>query len=373
MFSSESVKFHTNLSKKERQDQGIFFTPKNARDQLWDVVKEYTSPETILEPSFGTGEFLADAKARYPQSSIYGVEKNPDLFNSVSADGMDLSCRDFMEWKGPKVDLIVANPPYFVLKTKKKFSYMSGRPNIYVSFLYKCLTEHLKEDGVLAFIIPTSIYNCSYYQGMRDYLYQYTTILHVETLVKPKFKDTTQSTCLLVLRNGKYNQQYWFMNKYISPHSQELIELTQSTTTLKELGLGVKTGNVVWNQHKSDLSDEGTLLIYASNISNNTLELNNLSHDKKQYVRLDKTPLQGEFILVSRGYGNSSCFNAVKVNLPEFYAENHLNVIYVKEGDPTSLDRVLHSFNGPIGKRFIQLFIGNGALSSSELETLFPI
>lgn len=371
MFRPSSIEMNTKLSKAIRQEQGIFITSQKVRSRLWEVLHPYTSPKTILEPSFATGEFLLDAKERYPEATLYGVEKNPDLFDTLKDDCMKLSCMDFLEWKGEKVDLIVGNPPYFVLKTKTPFSYMS-RPNIYVLFMYKCLTEHLNPEGIMAFIVPTSIYNCSYYQGMRDYLYQHTTILHVETLDKPGFKDTTQQTCLLVIQNGKRNDDFWFKQKYLSPHATELTELTRNTTTLSELGFGVKTGNVVWNQHKPNLSEEGTLLIYSSNISGSTLTLDNLSEPKKQYVKgLKKPTLQGEFILVSRGYGNSSSFHAVQVKLPEFYAENHLNVIYSKGS--TDFDRVVRSFHGHLGKRFVQLFIGNGALSSTELETLFPI
>ena len=370
MFRPVSIEMNTSLSKHQRQEEGIFITPKKVRDRLWDVVRQHSQPATLLEPSFGTGEFLLDARQHYPNATLVGVEKNPDLFKSLPSEGMNLSCLDFLEWKGGRHDLIVANPPYFVMKTKTKFKYMS-RPNIYVLFLYKCITEHLNPEGVLAFILPTSIYNCSYYQGMRDYLYEHTTLLHVETLIKPGFKDTTQKTCLLVLKQGKENHHFWF-HRYLSPQAKELTELVRNTTTLEQLGFGVKTGNVVWNQHKSNLSDEGTLLIYASNITGSTLTLHEVAGPKKQYVTgLSKPTLQGKFILVSRGYGNSSEFHVVEVYFPSFYAENHINVIYSKGG--TDFDRVLRSLKGPLGKRFLQLFIGNGAMSSTELETIFPI
>jgi adenine-specific DNA-methyltransferase len=47
---------------------------------------------------------------------------------------------------------------------------MTGRGNIFVQFIYKCLTEHLKENGILAFVLPTSFYNCSYYSPCRNYI-----------------------------------------------------------------------------------------------------------------------------------------------------------------------------------------------------------
>lgn len=391
-FREESVKFNHLLSKEKRQEDGIFFTPKKVRSLLFGKLSDLKiTPKTILEPSFGSGEFLLDARRIYPSAKIYGVEKNEALYNSVKCPEAELTCCDFLDWKG-RVDLIIGNPPYFVMKTdgmlqkeKKSFSErhsnaMTGRPNIYIMFLYKCLTEHLEEGGFLAFVIPTSLYNCSYYQPIRNYIQKHTTIRHLENLDKPGFHETGQSTMLIVLENRKINDEYIFRSKsghiYISPYYKELYEITKDTTTLEELGLGAKTGNIVWNQVKENLSDKGTLLIYSSNINNCELKINNLHGDKrKQYVEnIDKPKLSGKYILVERGYGNSFSFNSVLVDLKECYVENHINVIYPKtEGAVKNLDRVIKSFQDERSKKFVKWFMGNGSMTATDMETLIPI
>ena len=392
-FRETSKKFNTTLSKELRSEQGIFFTPKKARDVLFMKLAELkVNPKTILEPSFGSGEFLLDARRIYPEAHILGVEKNEDLFKSVqSPPQTTLTCCDFLTWKG-KADLILGNPPYFVLKTdkmvakeKKAFSKahassMTGRPNIYILFLHKCLEEHLETDGFLAFIIPTSLYNCSYYQPMRNYIQKHTTICHLENLNKPGFYETGQETMLIVLQKKKLNDDYIFKSKkgsiYISPFYKELYSITKDSTTLSDLGLGVKTGNVVWNQVKENLSDVGTLLVYSSNINNSELKLDNLNGKKrKQYVKDIKKPtLNGPVILVERGYGNSYSFNSVLVTLKEFYAENHINVIYPKSPAAVkNLERVALSFKDEKSRKFVKWFIGNGSISATDLETLIPI
>jgi adenine-specific DNA-methyltransferase len=387
-FRQISKKFNSSLTKEERQQQGIFFTPKKPRSLLFTKLKEFgVTPRKILEPSFGSGEFIFDITLHYPNAEIFGVEKNEELFNSVKCPTANLTCGDFLEWKG-MVDLIIANPPYFVIKTdkmtakqKKEFALknsITGRPNMYIIFLYKCLTEHLEENGTLAFIIPTSLYNCSYYQPIRNYIQQYTTIKYVETLNKPGFYETGQDTMLIILQKNKTNDDYIFRSKsgniYISPYYKELYDITQHTQTLGELGLGAKTGNITWNQYKENLADDGTLLIYSSNIHNSTLELNNLGANKKQYINIDKPTLNGPLILVERGYGNSLSFNSVLVELMDFYAENHINVIYPKvPGAVESLSRVLKSFQDERTKQFLKWFIGNGSISATDLETIIPI
>jgi adenine-specific DNA-methyltransferase len=373
-FRPISVKFNKELSKDTRQAMGIYFTPKKARDLLFQKLAEFgVAPASILEPSFGSGEFLLDVAARYPAATLYGVEMNEELFKSVPASGSwSLTKGDFLNWSG-NADLILGNPPYFVVK---------GRPNIYIQFLHKCLSQHLSPNGYLAFIIPTSLYNCSYYQPMRDYIVANTTIRHVETLNRPGFYETGQETMLLIVQKGSGSTDFLFKAHngctYISPNYKELYDLTTGATTVAALGLGVKTGNVVWNQVKEKLTADSnkTLLIYASNIKGSELCLNNLlGTEKKQYVKdLTKPTLDGPVILVERGYGNAFSFNTLLVDTKGFYAENHLNVVYPKtESAKPALARVLASFKDPRTRRFVELFNGNGTISASDLESLIPV
>ena len=379
-FRESSKKFHTSLTKDQRLEQGIFFTPKKARDILFAKLAELgVKPKKILEPSFGSGEFVLDARRLYPSAEIIGVEKNEELFRSLTCPGATLECGDFLQWKGSS-DLIIGNPPYFVLKSEFYAEAMTGRPNIYVMFLYKCLEEHLDPDGFLAFIIPTSLYNCSYYQPMRNYIQKNTTIHYLETLNKPGFYETGQETMLIILQKKKINDDYIFKSKsgniYISPFYKELYEITKNTQTLQELGLGVKTGNVVWNQEKEHLADAGTLLIYSRNIINSELKLGNLlGTTKKQYVTgITKPKLSGPLILVERGYGNSVSFNVALVDLKDFYAENHLNVIYPKViGAEKNLVKVMESFKKESTLQFVKWFNANGSMSATDLETIIPV
>lgn len=398
-FRDSSRSFNKSLTKEIRSQQGIYFTPKKVREYLFKVLADLglsqtTKPKVILEPSFGSGEFLLDAREKYPDSQLVGIEKNEELFKSLKCEGATLTNADFLEWEG-SADLIIGNPPYFVMDTsamsspeKKAFSKkysdcMTGRPNIYVAFLYNCLTKHLEDDGVLAFILPTSIYNCSYYQPMRDYIEANATILHLENLNKPGFYETGQEVALLVLQKKKGDRSFIFKAKdgsaYISPFYEELEALTKNAISLTDLGLSAKTGNVVWNQVKENLTDTpGTLLIYSSNLNDSVLRLGNLNgEEKKQYVTgLTKPKLNGPVILVERGYGNSFSFNTVLVTEKEFYAENHVNVIYAKTpGSETKakLERVIKSFRDPRTEQFVKWFSGNGMLSATDLETLIPI
>jgi hypothetical protein len=380
-FRENSIKFNNTLSKETRAKTGIYFTPKKVRDLLFEKLNEAIAKYSfnfanILEPSFGSGEFLLDARIKYPHAKIIGVELSGELYGTcvnMRIDDCELINSDFLKYVG-KHDVIIGNPPYFVMKGVKSPA-LTGRPNIYVLFLYKCITEHLNPGGILVFIIPTSIYNCSYYQPTRDYIRENMTVCHLETLNKPGFYETSQETCLIIVKNEKTERnEFFYRGSYLSPHYRELTELSVGTRTIRELGLYIKTGSIVWNEVKDKLSDtDGTLLVYSSNITGGTLDISaQLGGEKKQYVSgIEKPTINGSVILVSRGYGNSYTFNFVYVERVEpFYAENHINVIY---GDSAQLKVVLRSLSDDRTKKFIEMYTGNGAISASELENLIPI
>lgn len=398
-FRETSLKFHESISKEDRQTQGIFFTPKKARDLLFEKLRELgVSPRVILEPAFGSGEFLEDMRALYPTATVHAVEKNESLFKSGKGEG--LVHADFLEYHGcPAADLIVGNPPYFLIDTsemtrKEKAEFaeknqfcMVGRPNIYISFLYKCVTEHLADDGHIAFVIPTSLMNCSYYQPMRNHIAKYMTIKAIQEL-DVKYYEAGQDTMLLILQKKAGGTDYLYtMNGciYMSPRWRELEEMFKGTTRLSALGFAAKTGEVVWNQEKEKMADAGTLVIYNTNIKDGKLVLGTItskvgtkSEKKRQYIKgFEKPAMKGPAILVNRGHGNGSYkFNYVLVpeSMGEFYAENHVNVIYPTSPEAAKkMDVVLKSFADPRTSQFFDWFVGNGSFNTTELQSILPI
>jgi hypothetical protein len=402
-FSETSTAFNTSFSKAERQEAGIFFTPQTARRKLWealDRVAPHFKPKQILEPSAGSGEFIADCLRRYPRIRPYGVEQNPILTDAAQkAYPLALiHSQDFLEYqREDRFDLIVGNPPYFQTKAKDTRC-MTGRGNIFVQFIYKSLAWHLAPGGILAFVLPTSFYNCAYYEPCRKYIAKSHTILHVETLGDTPWFETAQDTMIMIVRAGPCASPKPFIFTpagtelvYISPHAEELKALTKDAYTFAALGFVVKTGGIVWSEHKHgnskksrefELSDdpEDELLIYSGNIKDGSIELfapGEQRNGKKQYIRnAGCEPLQGPAFLIARGYGNTS-YKLDYGFVPEgtaFHAENHLNVISANGPLPTGLaEAICVSLESDETKKFLKMFVGNGALSASELLHVFPV
>ncbi len=216
-FRPLSLKLNKDLSKETRQAQGIFFTPKAARDSILDTLLALgvTTPSTILEPSFGSGEFLEDAHIRWPTAACVGCEQNETLYKAYaekSTSGATLHLGDFMTWSSPqKADVILGNPPYLVIKDKNP-QCMTGRPNLYVAFLYKCLTQHLADEGYLGFVLPTSLFNSSYYEPMRKYIAEHCTVCLLKEL-DVKYYQTEQNTMAIVLRKTPDSSRAYVLEK----------------------------------------------------------------------------------------------------------------------------------------------------------------
>lgn len=377
MFRESSVQLTAALTKEEKKAGGIFFTPKSARDAVFALLDKHgVVPRSILEPSCGSGEFLEDACERYPTATITGVELDQRLASSIQRP--NILTMDFLAYTG-KHDLILGNPPYVVIqKSDETVQCQTGRPNLFVQFLYKAIRDNLTDNGVLAFVLPTSLFNCLYYEPMRRYLAENTTILAAEML-EGDYLDTDQKTFALVLRKGKRGDDYFVRingNVYLTPHYQDLRKLLQGAKSLAELGYEVRTGEVVWNQVKEKLADKGTLLIYSGNFKGGVLEFKPLKEPKKQYIQgFAKQALSGKTILINRGYGNTTyTLNAVIADFPSYYAENHVNVIRPKtEEAKARISAVYASLQNERTAQFIRYFVGNGALSKTEIENCLPI
>jgi len=376
-FSEISKSLAKRLDLKTRKAEGIFFTPASIRQKIFDfLIERVFEPKSILEPSCGSGEFIEDCLREFPEADITGVEYNKTIYENIKDKFNNIYNQDFLEFKSSeRYDLIIGNPPYFIT-TKKNKECMTGKGNIFVLFIYKCITEHLANKGYLAFVLPTSFYNSKDYEPCRKYIQKNMNIVYLEN-VDGKYIDTSQPTMIMILQNKKINNEKYILsfseNVCFSPYYKEINELLVGSKTLRDLECKVATGTVVWNQHKDKLSDEaGEVIIYSSNIVDNNLVLNNLKGEKKQYIRgYNKEPIEGPALLVTRGYGNSFKMSYVMIEEGfKFFGENHVNVITNKK---EVLEMVKRSFEDERTEKFIKYYVGNGAMSKTEIENILPI
>jgi adenine-specific DNA-methyltransferase len=307
-----------------------------------------------------------------------------------------------------KFDLIIGNPPYYVIKKSDVedyyYNYFDGRPNIFILFIIKSLLL-LNDNGVLCFILPKSFLNCLYYNKTRDFIYNNFQIISIEEC-SDIYIETDQQTIIFIIKkltiNNNVNDKYilkHLSDKYTIFATTKIInrlnDLYINSTTLNALNFKVFVGNIVWNENKSLLTDDPqkTRLIYSTDIKNNMLSTKIYTNiAKKNYI--NKKGINDPLLVINRGYGVGNYnFEYSLINcdikdglfhIKEYLIENHLICIkYDSEEkylDNSSKSHIIdkyfqiyRSFNDDRTTEFIKLYFGNNAINTTELSTILPI
>ncbi|MDB4303918.1 SAM-dependent methyltransferase, partial [Desulfosarcina sp.] len=162
----------TNIVQDKDKVLGQFFTKEATVERLLDLLFEFkTLPKDIriLEPSFGTGNFIS-ALRRRGFISIDGHEIDPS-FTVTPEDFFKVSTRK-------KYDLIIGNPPFTKYNLQESYYYSGeyeramcapqdylprhvlrkGKERIESAFLLKSLHHLSRNDASIAFVLPVSFF-----------------------------------------------------------------------------------------------------------------------------------------------------------------------------------------------------------------------
>lgn len=242
-----------------RKEKGIYITPYSIIEKCFE--SEKIDGLNILEPSFGSGQFIDIAIKLLGKKSanIVGVELFKELYDDVKKKfslnkNVKLLNQDFLTWNTEdKFDLIVGNPPYFSknnLNNQEKKTFkeiITGRVNIYSLFIYKCIGM-LKPSGKLIFVIPTSLLSSKYFEKLRYYIHKTCDIEEIDILGSKDFKDALQSTMIFKIKKldektkPTTNYVIEFPNTIVfTPKYKAINKLIKGKKYISDYGCDVKT------------------------------------------------------------------------------------------------------------------------------------
>ncbi len=405
-YSDLSYMLTKKIKKEIKRDNGIYFTPPKTVNYCIDILRPYmSSVKNILEPSCGSCEFILALKREFngKDMNITGIEYNETIYDAIKylndhvGNGIDILQMDFLKFNSErKYDLIIGNPPYFVMSkksvSKEYYNYFEGRPNIFILFIIKSLMI-LNHEGILSFVLPKNFMNCLYYDKTRKFIADNFKIIHLSEC-NDKYIETEQETILLIVQktgNAVDNSEFIMsMNNYttfgIKDNIEKIRELYTGATNLYESGFKVSVGNIVWNQCKDILTDDSTKtrLIYSSDIKNNELTIKKYSNDEKKNF-IDKPGITYPTLVINRGYGVGE-YNFEYCLIEggfEYLIENHLICInYVSNDEANHITKkeiinlykkIMNSLEDDRTKKFIQLYFGNNAINTTEMNYVLPI
>ena len=392
-YTKESIDYLKNTDIKKRKKLGQYFTPKSIRELLLSKLPKKDNAD-ILAPACGSGEFLLSCKKYFKNPILYGFDIDKKLINISSKLVKNASIKNFdflnIDINKKKYDYIIGNPPYFELKLneeikKKYFDIIKGRVNIFSLFI-KTGLDLLKDGGYLAYVVPPSMNNGAYFSKLREYITKNSSLEYLHIIDgADNFHLANQKVMLIILKktNSKKSSKYIFKKNGITIFTEDKNFLNKSyknTVSLKDIGYTVKTGNIIWNEHKEKLTNDknnSTLLIWASNINNGKIIIG-YTKGKPQYIKNISNDLiiKSRVVVVNRITGSSKDINikAAIVNEKEFVCENHVNVIYMSKNanQNYSLEDILNALRDEKNIKVMRLISGNTQISKTELERLFP-
>jgi len=397
-FSTLSKDLTKKLDDNEKKANGIYFTPKNIVTDMINICKKHNKKiKRVLEPSCGSCQVINEVDKAFEDIQIDGVEFNNTIFTEIKAlehtNNTNLMNNDYLKYvPEEKYDLIIGNPPYFVMPKKDVdtiyYNYFDGRPNIFILFIIKAMFE-LKMNGILAFVLPKNFLNCNYYNKLREHIVDNFKIVSIKDHSNEKYIETGQDTIVLIIQkrkkrtiNIKYVLKFGENTIFNTKEGiKKLKEYYKDATTLKNMKFEVKVGTVVWNQVKDKLTDDNTntRLVYSSDIVDNELSIKEYKNPaKKNFIEQEgSTDL---LLVVNRGYGKGKYkFSYCLIDTEKKYLiENHLICIKSLEELERSVllekyNLIINSLKSEKTKSFIELYCGNNALNTKELAEVVPI
>ena len=393
-YTKESIDYLKNTDIKKRKKLGQYFTPKSIRELLLSKLPKKDNAD-ILDPACGSGEFLLSCKKYFKNPILYGFDIDKKLINIASKLVKNASIKNFdflnIDINKKKYDYIIGNPPYFELKLneeikRKYFGIIKGRVNIFSLFI-KTGLDLLKDGGYLAYVVPPSMNNGAYFSKLREYIIKNSSLEYLHIIDgADNFHLVNQKVMLIILKktNSKKSSKYIFKKNGITIFTEDkkfLNKAYKNTVSLKDIGYTVKTGSIIWNEHKEKLTNDknnSTLLIWASNINNGKIIIG-YTKGKPQYIKNISNDLiiKSRVVVVNRITGSSKDINikAAIVNEKEFVCENHVNVIYMSKNanQNYSLEDIFKALQDKTNIKVMRLISGNTQISKTELERLLPI
>ncbi|HTB22622.1 MAG TPA: N-6 DNA methylase [bacterium] len=442
-----------------RSSLGAFYTPPAVVDRLMDLAEQAGmdfSRGTAIDPACGGGAFLAPVAQRMlekePRAAsaedtlkriagrLKGVEIDPfaawmsEVLLEVSllplcveaerrlpkvvqhADTLKIGPQDLERY-----DLVIGNPPYGRPKidedVREKFSRsIYGHANLYGMF-FDLATQLTKEDGVVAFVTPTSLLGGQYFKALRTLLTRETCAASIDFVSDREgvFDDVLQETMLstftkkavpgktkvsnLDINDGvhvnieSYGQyrlkddgEPWFLPR-TTKQSSMLAALQAMPTRLSDLGYSVSTGQLVWNRHKKQLRSEkgkGTFhLVWAESVTGDGFKLSSARRNHEPYIKLTE---KQEFlmtkqtcVLVQRTTSKEQPRRLSAAVLPKAFlrrnravvVENHLNMISADGGSGVVSTKTIEALlNSEIVDQAFRCISGSVAVSAYELNAL---
>lgn len=446
------------LPPKYRSEYGAYYTPPVLSSRLMQMATEAAIDWRtcrVLDASCGGAAFLAPVALRMLRESP-AVESNALATISHRLKGFEVD--PFAAWMSQvlveaavlphcssgyrlpqlvevcnsldrvlneheKFDLVIGNPPYGRVKLdpyqRTRFARsLYGHANLYGVFTHAAL-GWLKNDGVVAYVTPTSMLGGQYYKELRSLLAEAAPPQAIEFVSDREgvFADVLQETMLAIYKRGARKRpakvRFLRLDKtgngksleagtfkvpevggpaWIIPrtpdHATLVRQMQEMPARLADYGYGVSTGPLVWNRHKGQFHSTQKLgtfpVIWAEAVtSSGKFEWRSQKRGHLPWFK----PREKDFwvvtnhtcILVQRTTAKEQARRLIAAELPASFihqhdgviVENHLNMVRPIIREPAVAPSVITALlKSNVMDAVFRCINGSVAVSAYEIESL---
>ncbi len=221
-----------------KRQKGVYKTPYATACHMAELVHPFiTEKSKILDPSVGDAVFIQALIDRgVNPSQITAHDIDVEKIQKLHLMGVHAKCTDTLLNDYPLKDIILGNPPYksrresYYMKKhrkelEKKYGFI-GLYNLYSLFVVNAI-QHLKNRGILCFIIQDTFFTNRYYYRFREFLLNSCKIVEIKLAPWRLFhrSDADVRTAIILLEK-KHTSSFWESKQLIEDrkHQMRLID-----------------------------------------------------------------------------------------------------------------------------------------------------
>lgn len=224
---------------------GAVYTPPAVADAVVSIVKSITQDRrlSILEPSVGDGAFLEAMSSKFRLSEFTLIDIDSDVLDNLErrTAPLDLSlrflCSDFVDYacttigeQKERFDVVVGNPPFI---RKHNFSNefkislanlsevcdypLTDLKNSWTAFVVAS-TQLLKDDGLIAFVLPYEILTVQYGQVALKNMINWYHRVDVYVSDEKAFPTIEQDAVVVVAQKANTLPKGLYINRVAAMH-----------------------------------------------------------------------------------------------------------------------------------------------------------
>jgi type I restriction enzyme M protein len=426
LFPLEQMKI---LKHPNRKTLNQYFTPEFAVESAFSFIQR-SRIKNVIDPGVGNGVFLRMASKIWYKANLFGIDIDKKVIlqlKELNSPNSSFFCSNSLlpnTWKIPEIqniltnggfDLVAGNPPFSSwfnrIQSKEILSnYQLARQNgkitrslgIEILFL-EIFINLAKENGFLVIVLPDGILSNPQYKYGREFILKNTKVLHIISLPRNVFQDTSAKTSILILQKMNISNIEYFaeisdldktgkVNNSIKVRGEDLLnrmdyyyygslskcsfnKLSNTNLTFKplhEFTVYCKTGKTLYGKERK-FSSMGLRFLHATNITEIGI---NYKKDEKFIDASGKMNFQdayakvGDILFVRVGVGCAGRVAIIDTKEDEGIASDYIHILRVRNINPYFLVLYLKTRFGRDSTNLLKHGVGTVSINKTDVLSI---